>query len=93
MLSKCYMQANSITLALDSLETKMSSVTTLGKHVRLSYEKKSLSYVRHLTAEYDARKLPGLCVEESAGGNGESTVGHQMDFAGKYWIMIGILSS
>ena len=25
----------------------------------------------------------GLCVEESAGGNTESTVGHQMDLAGK----------
>ena len=37
MISKCYMQAKSIILALDSLETKLSSVTTLRKHVRLSY--------------------------------------------------------
>ncbi len=54
---------------------------------------KSSSYVRHLTAENDTMKLPGLCVEESAGGNAESTVSHQMDLAGKYWIMIGSLCS
>ena len=48
----------------------------------------------HLTAEYDTMKLPVLCVDESAaGGNAESTVGHQMDLAGKYWIMIGSLCS
>ena len=56
-------------------------------------KRKSFSYVRHLRAEYDTMKLPGLCVEESAGGNAESTVGHQMGLARKYWIMIGSLCS
>ena len=36
-VSKCYMRGNSIKVALDSLEKKLSSVTTLREHVRLSY--------------------------------------------------------
>ena len=38
----------------------------------------------HPTSDISQQNMKrGLCVEESAGGNTESTVGHQMDLAGR----------